>query len=48
MCLKGETLREAGFNPYAYRFDATATCAQLQEKYAHLEPGEEVELEGGT
>jgi lysyl-tRNA synthetase class II len=28
------------------RYDATASAAELQSKYAHLEPGEEVELQG--
>lgn len=29
-----------------FRFQGTASCAELQAKYAHLESGEEVLLEG--
>ena len=32
--------------PSDRRYDATASALELQDKYAHLEPGEEVELEG--
>ena len=40
---KVHQLRALGFNPYAYRWDVTHHAAQLQEKYAALTNGEEVE-----
>ncbi len=42
---KAEQLRELGKNPYEYRWESTATAAALQEKYADLENGQEVEVE---
>ncbi|MGG6294822.1 lysine--tRNA ligase [Leptolyngbya sp. AN02str] len=42
---KAQTLRELGFNPYAYRWDVTHHAAELQEKYADLENGAEAEDE---
>ena len=38
-------LRELGLNPYAYRWDVTHHAGELQEKYADLPTGEEVEDE---
>ncbi|MGF1537227.1 MAG: lysine--tRNA ligase [Elainellaceae cyanobacterium] len=40
---KAHQLQEKGLNPYAYRWESTHSAAELQDKYAHLEPGEEVE-----
>ncbi|MGF1515210.1 MAG: lysine--tRNA ligase [Elainellaceae cyanobacterium] len=40
---KAEQLQERGLNPYAYRWESTHSAATLQDKYAHLEAGEEVE-----
>lgn len=42
---KVEQLRQLGLNPYAYRWESTHHAAQLQEKYADLPNGEEVEIE---
>ncbi|HIK43442.1 MAG TPA: lysine--tRNA ligase [Leptolyngbyaceae cyanobacterium M65_K2018_010] len=42
---KVEDLKRLGMNPFAYRWDVTAHAADLQAKYAHLEPGEEVDVE---
>ncbi|MBW4637217.1 MAG: lysine--tRNA ligase [Gloeocapsa sp. UFS-A4-WI-NPMV-4B04] len=42
---KVEQLKQLGFNPYAYRWESTHHAAELQEKFAHLPSGEEVELE---
>jgi len=42
---KVEQLRQLGLNPYAYRWESTHHAAQLQEKYADLPSGEEVEIE---
>jgi len=42
---KVEQLRQLGLNPYAYRWESTHHAAQLQEKYADLPSGEEVEVE---
>lgn len=42
---KVEQLRQLGLNPYAYRWESTHHAAQLQEKYADLPNGEEVEVE---
>jgi len=44
---KASDLRTAGMNPYAYRFDRTASSAELASKYESLGAGEEVQLEGG-
>jgi lysyl-tRNA synthetase class 2 len=40
---KVAALREAGANPFAYRFDRTHTAAQLQAMHAALDNGAEVE-----
>lgn len=42
---KVEQLREKGFNPYAYRWESTHHATELQEKYADLANGEEVDIE---
>jgi lysyl-tRNA synthetase class 2 len=42
---KVEQLKQLGFNPYAYRWESTHHAAELQEKFADLPSGEEVELE---
>jgi lysyl-tRNA synthetase class 2 len=42
---KVEQLKSLGINPYAYRWESTHHAAQLQEKFADLLPGEEVDLE---
>lgn len=42
---KAEQWRQLGQNPYAYRWESTTTAALLQEKYAALENGAEVEVE---
>lgn len=42
---KVEQLRQAGHNPYAYRWKSTHSAAQLQAQYADLENGQEVEVE---
>ncbi len=42
---KVEQLKQLGTNPYAYRWEITHHTAQLQEKFADLPSGEEVELE---
>ncbi|MFM7575753.1 MAG: OB-fold nucleic acid binding domain-containing protein, partial [Microcystaceae cyanobacterium] len=36
--------KQLGLNPYAYQWHSTHTSAELQEKYADLAPGEEVEV----
>jgi lysyl-tRNA synthetase class 2 len=36
-------LQKAGLNPYAYQWKSTANAQQLQEQYADLAPGEEIE-----
>lgn len=36
-------LADKGVNPYPYSFEKTISAKDLQEKYAHLEPGEETE-----
>lgn len=41
---KVEQIKQLGFNPYAYRWESTHHAAELQEKYAELPSGEEVEL----
>ena len=42
---KVEQLKQLGVNPYAYRWQSTHHAAELQEKYADLASGEEVEIE---
>ena len=42
---KAQQLQEKGLNPYAYRWDVTHHAAELQEEYADLDAGEEVEVE---
>ncbi len=42
---KVEQLKQLGFNPYAYRWESTHQSAELQEKYANLSNGEEVDVE---
>ncbi len=42
---KAEQLRQNQLNPYAYRWEITATAADLQEKFKDLGNGEEVEQE---
>jgi lysyl-tRNA synthetase class 2 len=42
---KVEQLKQLGFNPYVYRWESTHQAAQLQEKFADLPSGEEVNLE---
>jgi len=36
-------IKDLGLNPYAYKWDSTHHAAELQEKYADLAPGEEVQ-----
>ncbi len=36
-------LADKGVNPYPYSFEKTISAKDLQEKYAHLEPGQETE-----
>lgn len=36
---KAEAMRAAGMEPFAYKFDRTATCAELQARFAGLEAG---------
>ncbi|MUL36535.1 lysine--tRNA ligase [Gloeocapsopsis dulcis] len=38
-------LKQLGMNPYAYRWEVTHHAAQLQEKFADLSSGEEVDVE---
>jgi lysyl-tRNA synthetase class 2 len=38
-------LRQLGFDPYAYQWESTHHAAALQEKYADLPSGEEVDVE---
>jgi lysyl-tRNA synthetase class 2 len=38
-------LRQLGFDPYAYQWESTHHAADLQEKYADLPSGEEVDVE---
>ena len=40
---KVQQLQDKGINPYAYSWTSTHSAAALQEQYAHLEPGEEVD-----
>ncbi|OLP19453.1 lysine--tRNA ligase [Leptolyngbya sp. 'hensonii'] len=42
---KAEQLRQLGLNPYAYRWQSTHHAADLQEKFADLSRGEEVQTE---
>ena len=42
---KVEQLKQLGLNPYAYKWETTHHAAQLQEKYADLSSGEEVDVE---
>ncbi len=42
---KVEQLKQLGMNPYAYRWESTHHTAELQEKFADLPAGEEVDLE---
>jgi lysyl-tRNA synthetase class 2 len=42
---KAEQIKQLGFNPYAYKWEVTHCAAQLQDKYADLANGEEVEVE---
>jgi lysyl-tRNA synthetase, class II len=42
---KVEQLRQLGINPYAYRWESTHHAAKLQEEFADLPNGEEVNLE---
>jgi lysyl-tRNA synthetase, class II len=42
---KVEQIRQIGMNPYAYHWESTHHAAELQEKFADLPNGEEVDLE---
>lgn len=42
---KVQQLKTLGLNPYAYRWESTHHTAELQEKFAELPNGEEVDLE---
>jgi lysyl-tRNA synthetase, class II len=42
---KVEQLRQLGINPYAYRWESTHHAAKLQEEFADLPNGEEVNVE---
>ncbi|KAM3093535.1 lysine--tRNA ligase [Phormidesmis sp. 146-35] len=42
---KAEQLKQLGINPYAYRWQSTHSAHELQEKYAELSNGEEIEIE---
>ncbi len=42
---KVDQLKQLGTNPYAYRWESTHHAAQLQEQFADLPSGEEVDLE---
>ncbi|RAM49735.1 MAG: lysine--tRNA ligase [Hapalosiphonaceae cyanobacterium JJU2] len=42
---KVEQFRQLGMNPYAYRWESTHHAAQLQEKFADLANGEEVDID---
>ena len=41
---KVEQLKNLGLNPYAYKWESTHHAAELQEKYADLANGEEVDI----
>jgi lysyl-tRNA synthetase class 2 len=43
-----EQLRAAGVNPYPYRFDRSATLAELRAEHGHLEPGTETEQQAAV
>ena len=40
---KANELREKGINPYPYKYNKNASAQELQEKYKHLEAGEETQ-----
>ncbi|MEH2037414.1 lysine--tRNA ligase [Nostoc sp.] len=42
---KVQQIKQLGTNPYAYRWESTHHAAQLQEQFADLSSGEEVDLE---
>lgn len=42
---KVEQIKQLGLNPYSYKWEITHHAAQLQDKYADLANGEEVETE---
>lgn len=42
---KVQQLKEQGLNPYGYKWVSTHHAAELQEKYANLNNGEEVDVE---
>lgn len=42
---KVEKIKQAGLNPYAYRWESTHHAAELQAQYADLANGEEVDVE---
>ncbi|AFY53949.1 lysyl-tRNA synthetase (class II) [Rivularia sp. PCC 7116] len=42
---KVEQLRQQGMNPYAYRWEVTHHAGELQEKFADIANGEEVDFE---
>ncbi len=42
---KVEQFRQLGMNPYAYRWESTHHAAQLQEKFADLANGEELDID---
>jgi lysyl-tRNA synthetase, class II len=42
---KVDQIKQLGANPYAYRWESTHHAAQLQERFADLASGEEVDLE---
>ncbi|MEO1184504.1 MAG: OB-fold nucleic acid binding domain-containing protein, partial [Cyanobacteria bacterium J06636_27] len=42
---KVEQLRQQGMNPYAYSWEVTHSAADLQEKFADIANGEEVDFE---
>lgn len=42
---KVEELKNLGLNPYAYKWESTHHAAELQEKYADLASGEEIDVE---
>lgn len=42
---KVEQLKQLGFNPYAYHWESTHHAAELQEQYANLPNGEEVDID---
>ena len=42
---KAQQWRQAGINPYAYRYDRTHSTAELQKQYIDLAPGGEIPVE---